>query len=155
MRQDRAIYEERARRSEEASAAADTSMAAEDISVVWEALTMELNEEEKLTFGESVVQELYSQTEFFDEYMGLPLRRQLVLKARAEELDYKNMEVFTEVPETEAWEVTGKAPVDCRWIDCNKGDQNNVKVRNRLVVREIKPKHVESIFTSTTPWPAF
>eukprot|EP00971_Amphidinium_carterae_P154556 3065173-Amphidinium_carterae.1 len=117
---------------------------------------IELNEEKQESFGEVIVRELYSQCDFVDEYTGMPLPQELVLAARAEELDdYQNMEVFREVPTSEAYAVTGKPPISCRWIDLNKGDQQRMKVRSRLVAREIKPKGVESVFTSTPPWGAF
>eukprot|EP00971_Amphidinium_carterae_P352148 6492451-Amphidinium_carterae.1 len=65
---------------------------------------IELNEEKQESFGEAIVRELYSQCEFVDEYTGMPLPQELVLAARAEELDdYQNMEVFREVPISEAY----------------------------------------------------
>ena len=35
------------------------------------------------------------------------------------------------------WDVTGKAPIGCRWTDINKGDDENPEYRSRLVAEEM------------------
>eukprot|EP00971_Amphidinium_carterae_P104192 2063436-Amphidinium_carterae.1 len=98
------------------------------------AMNMCVNEEPLPNFGEMVVRELYSESEFTDEITGLPLPKDGVLAARADELnDYARYDVFEEVDEEMAWTLTGKAPVGSRWKDINKGDAEHVQVRSRLI----------------------
>eukprot|EP00971_Amphidinium_carterae_P228941 4541788-Amphidinium_carterae.2 len=92
---DQAIYAERATGMSTVMAADIAMGSAESLSVVWEALAM----------GEDHFWREHS------ERALLRLGKELVLKARAEELnDYKNMGVCKEVEDAEAWEVSGKAP---------------------------------------------
>eukprot|EP00971_Amphidinium_carterae_P176047 3489601-Amphidinium_carterae.1 len=94
--------------------------------------------------------------EYFDEITGIPLPRDEVLKARGEELaDYAAMDVYKEISLAEAMELTGTKPVSSRWKDINKGDQDNIQVRSRLIGREFKKVGVDSLFTATPPWMAF
>ncbi len=47
-------------------------------------------------------------------------------KARTEEMaEFQKHKVYRKVPIKEAWEKTGKAPLEIRWIDINKGDDDN------------------------------
>ena len=46
---------------------------------------------------------------------------------------------------------TGRKPISCRWKDINKGDDERVEVRSRLVAREIKQKGSDSDFAGTPP----
>eukprot|EP00971_Amphidinium_carterae_P216296 4293511-Amphidinium_carterae.1 len=120
------------------------------------AMNMCVNEEPLPNFGEMVVRELYSESEFTDEITGLPLPKDGVLAARADELnDYAQYDVFEEVDEAMAWTVTGKAPVGSRWKDINKGDAEHVQVRSRLIATQVKRQGWESVFTACPPWCAF
>ena len=51
---------------------------------------------------------------------------------------------------SEAVRVTGKKPITVRWVDHDKGDEDNPNVRPRLVARDIR-KGGESIFAPTPP----
>ena len=46
--------------------------------------------------------------------------------------------VWAKVPIAEARRRTGKAPVSCRWVDVNKGDDASPRYRSRLVARQLK-----------------
>ena len=118
---------------------------------------MVTNEEELPSFGDHVVHELYGYEDgFVDEITGLPLPKEDVLAARADEInDYLKYDVFKEVDVDEAWATTGKAPVSSRWKDINKGDRDHMQVRSRLIAQEIKKKGWESVFTACPPWTVF
>ena len=51
------------------------------------------------------------------------------------------------------YEVTGKAPIDTRWIDINKGGTQNPNYRSRLVAKEIKrgTASAPDVFAATPP----
>jgi hypothetical protein len=56
-------------------------------------------------------------------------------------LDYTiKIGLFEETSIDESWEVTGKAPVDTKWVDVNKGSAEAPDIRCRLVARDFKPK---------------
>ena len=74
-----------------------------------------------------------------DDQTGAPLKPALTKQARCEEIVYfKEMKVYTKVPVEECWANTGKAPIATRWIDINKGDENEPNYRSRLVAKEFK-----------------
>ena len=76
--------------------------------------------------------------------------KDLVKSARLEELkELDKHDVLTEVPVKECWEVIGKATVKVRWLDINKGDQDNKDYRSRLVAQEIKRDKREDLFAPT------
>ena len=58
------------------------------------------------------------------------------------------MQVWEKVPRTEAFAVTGRAPVGTRWVDTDKGDG---KLRCRLVAQELKKSSDVSLFVATPP----
>ena len=63
----------------------------------------------------------------------------LVRAARAEELAaIKSYEVYVKRPITECLEVTGKKPMPIRWVDTNKGDDENPEYRSRIVAKDLK-----------------
>ena len=47
--------------------------------------------------------------------------------------------------------MTGRKAISCRWKDMNKGDNERVEVRSRLVGREIKQEGTDSNFAGTSP----
>ena len=59
--------------------------------------------------------------------------------------------VWIKVPISECYTNTGKAPVDTRWIDINKGDDDNPNYRFRLVGREFKRDKREGLCVATPP----
>ena len=46
----------------------------------------------------------------------------------------------------EALKRTGKPPITVRWVETNKGDDLNPRIRSRVVAREIRMKGNDAIF---------
>ena len=89
---------------------------------------------------------------YVDDITGQPLSPELCKKAIATELDYfREKEVRTLRKGNEALKRTGKPPITVRWVDVNKGDDVNSKIRSRLVAGEIRMKGEEAIFAPTPP----
>ena len=67
----------------------------------------------------------------------------MVRAARKEELDYMHgIPLYDVVDEGECWDNTGKAPTSTKWVDLNKGTEEDPEVRCRFVARGFK-KHGE------------
>ena len=89
---------------------------------------------------------------FKDSVTGQPLRAELVRVARKLELEYFDAkEVWEKRPRSEALARTGRAPISVRWIDTNKGDDDQPNYRSRLVAREIRRAGEDPIFAPTPP----
>ena len=87
-----------------------------------------------------------------DDQTGAPLKPALTKQARCEEIVYfKEMKVYTKVPVEECWANTGKAPIATRWIDINKGDENEPNYRSRLVAKEFKTDERPELLAPTPP----
>ena len=87
-----------------------------------------------------------------DAVSGQPLNRGLVELARRKELDYfRDKGVWVKRPRAEAMARTGKRPISIKWIDVNKGDDDNPNYRSRLVAREIRKAGENPIFAPTPP----
>ena len=70
------------------------------------------------------------------------MKPELVYKGKQGEIkELERLEVFDKVPLDECWQNTGKPPITARWLDINKGDDNDEAYRSRYVAREIKKKH--------------
>ena len=90
------------------------------------------------------------ENDFVDDMSGQMLKKDLVITARKEEMaKYFMHNAYDKVPVAEAWNVTGKAPIGCRWIDINKGDDENPEYRSRLVAKEINRSASDSLFAAT------
>ena len=91
--------------------------------------------------------------EFVDDVNGAPLDARLVARARTEEITgLHKHNVYTKVSLDECYKNTGKAPIGTRWVDHNKGDNDNPDVRCRLVGREFKGNDKrEDLFAATPP----
>ena len=77
----------------------------------------------------------WEEEQYMDDVSGALLDPELVKKARELELQWlKKEEVYIRVPRREA---TGKL-LQWKWIDVNKGDNENPFVRSRMVAKEIK-----------------
>ena len=91
-----------------------------------------------------------SSERYVDDLTGKPLCRELCRKARATKLDdFRDKDVWTIRKVNEAPRRTGKPPITVRWVEFNKGDDLNPKIRSRLVAREIRFKGEEAIFAPT------
>ena len=72
--------------------------------------------------------------------------------AREEEIrGAEAMGVWANVPRSEAFARTGKAPVGTRWVDTDKGDGTSHKVRSRVVAQELRRESDFSLFVATPP----
>ena len=49
----------------------------------------------------------------------------------------------------------GKGPIGTRWVDTNRGDNDNPDVRSRLVGQEINTGVDDDLFAATPPIEAF
>ena len=59
--------------------------------------------------------------------------------------------VYKKVPIEQCVKETGKKPIRVRWLDINKGDEENKDYRSRLVAQEIKTDKREDLFAATPP----
>ena len=78
-----------------------------------------------------------------------------MVNARREEIQYIINRVVWEIRTIEeCWRKTGKAPIGVRWVDTNKGSEEESDVRSRLVARDFrdkKDKEREDLFAGTPP----
>ena len=90
--------------------------------------------------------------EYWDDLSGQKLDGEKVKAAREEEMqEFRKFGVYDKVPEEECWKITGKDPIGTRWVDINKGDDENSDYRSRLVAQEIKRDKREDLFAATPP----
>ena len=59
---------------------------------------------------------------------------------------YDMFEAHEEVTDETCLPRTGRKPISCRWKDINKGGNEHVEVRSRLIGREIKQNGADSYF---------
>ena len=90
--------------------------------------------------------------EFWDSVSGVPLKPQLVKRAREEEMrEFSKHGVYVKVPVKECLERTGRKPIGVKWVDINKGDEESPEYRSRLVAKGIKRDKREDLFAATPP----
>ena len=71
-------------------------------------------------------------------------------KARMEEMKwYEEFNAFEEATDETRASRTGRKPMSCRWRGINKGDNERVEMRSRLIAREIKQKGTDSYVAGT------
>jgi len=100
------------------------------------------------------VQDLRCTGKYKDDMTGQPLIDSLVHEARRRELEYFGSKgVWTKVSRKLAYDRTGRAPITVRWVDVNKGDDDNPRYRSRLVARQLKSrdKSGDTYFSPTPP----
>ena len=69
--------------------------------------------------------------EFHDEITGKLVPKSSVIAARLEEMrQVHEHRVYEKVPIEECWNRTGKNPIKTRWLDINKGDEDNPEYRS-------------------------
>jgi len=89
---------------------------------------------------------------FWDEISGKPLPPNKVRSARREEIDFmESWKVWNEVPTSKCWESTQKPPLDGRWVDVNKGDDQNPDVRCRWVAKDFAVTKTDEFFAAMPP----
>mgnify|MGYP003324710779 CR=1 FL=1 len=65
--------------------------------------------------------------------------------------EFAKHEVYKKVPVEECWNVTGAAPIGTRWVDVNKGDEDNPNLRSRYVGREFNNGRMDCLLAGTPP----
>lgn len=89
---------------------------------------------------------------YWDDVSGKILDGKLVEEARMEDIkEAEAMGVWRNVPRTEAYANTGKAPIGTRWVDADTGDGGKPQVRSRLVAQESKRGSDFDMFVATPP----
>ena len=89
---------------------------------------------------------------FVDDLTGQALPPALCKAARNEELAYFQSKGVWELRKVaEALQRTGRRPISVRWVEVNKGDTENPRIRSRLVAREIRGPGQEACFAPTPP----
>ena len=82
---------------------------------------------------------------------GMRLDAGKVIEARSKEIDYvRKMKVWHKIPSNIARSRVWKI-MQTRWIDINKGDDQNTIYRSRLVGKEFNNGEMEGIFARTPP----
>ncbi len=90
--------------------------------------------------------------DIWDDISGQRLDPSLVKEARSEELfEFGKHRVYVKVPLEQCLERTGKQPIGVRWVDINKGDEENPEYRSRLVAMDFKTVKLDTIFAATPP----
>ena len=102
--------------------------------------------------GDVLTLKIEGELVFRDDLTGQLLPPDLVKTARAKELEYFEAKRVWELrPTAESRRVTGKPPISVRWVDVNKGDNENPNIRSRLVARQIRQAGEDAIFAPTPP----
>ena len=92
------------------------------------------------------------QVTYVDDLTGQPLLPGPCKQAHQLELDYFRTKGVWEMRRVaEALQRTGRRPISVRWVEVNKGDSENPKIRSRLVAREIRGPGQEACFAPTPP----
>ena len=90
----------------------------------------------------------------WDDVHGGDLPIGKVREARKEEVGFmQTRNIWSEVPTKECWDKTGRRPVSVRWVDVNKGGEERMEVRSRLVARDFKggDKDRDDLFAGPPP----
>ena len=78
-----------------------------------------------------------------------------VRAARKEDMKHSKGKRFVIVKKSEAWRVTGKAPMSTKWVDTDKSHgKGKLDVHSRWVARDFKTrgeKYREGLFCATPP----
>ncbi|CAE8638172.1 unnamed protein product, partial [Polarella glacialis] len=88
--------------------------------------------------------------EHYDNISGEVLPPELVERVRGEEIGWvRSINLYDKVP--------CSLPLPVRWVDVNRGDKLNYKVRSRIVGKELKAKTKDALlghelFSSMPPW---
>jgi hypothetical protein len=89
---------------------------------------------------------------YWDAITNEELPPDLTAASRAEEIAFmKEWEVWDVVPISESWRLTGRAPLQGKWVDVNKGDFSRPVIRSRYVAKEFADKRSDEFFAATPP----
>ena len=93
---------------------------------------------------------MYWQAEFTDDVKGGLLNKEAVVEARKLEMDYfKKMQVYKKIKRSDM--PAGSKLITTKWVDTNKGSEEEPNYRSRLVGREIKTNERPDLFAATPP----
>lgn len=100
-------------------------------------------------------EEDFGNCKFYDDVTGKEVPKDVTMKARQAEMKqvYAH-KVYDKVPLTESYEVTEEGPVGTKWLEFNKGDEEEYSIRARLVTQEYSKGKIETIVAATPPWEA-
>ena len=91
--------------------------------------------------------QLYQDATFFDDVTGTELDKGEAIKARREEMQFfKKLCVYTKAQKEAHMKI-----ISTKLLDINKGDATTMKLRARLVAREIAKDKREDLFAATPP----
>ena len=103
-----------------------------------------------VSYTELLVCEVSNASQYWDDLSGKALEPKGVEAARREDMaELAKHNVYTKVPISECWKATGKEPIGTRWIDVNKGDDDEPDYRSHLVAQELNVKKREDLFAAT------
>jgi len=86
----------------------------------------------------------------FDDVSGASLDPSMVRAARKDEIEYfRKMGVYTKIARRKV--PKGVKVIKVKWIDINKGDEQNPEMRSRLVAMEFNDGDKPGLFASTPP----
>ena len=75
-----------------------------------------------------------------DDQTGAPFKYTLARQARYDEIIcFEDMKVYIKVPVEECWGNTGNAQIATRWININKGDENEPNYRSSRRMKDRNP----------------
>ncbi len=98
--------------------------------------TVEIQEEEGTIRNICWTCSLAHNQDLYDDVAGKKLNTELVLQARAEQMvEVNKFGVYGKVPIQNCWNDTGKDPIGVRWLNVNKGDDENPEIRCRIVAK--------------------
>ena len=98
-----------------------------------------------------VIDELYADFDFKDDITGKELDHKMAVAARKLEMSFfKKMKVYEKVPRWHA-QRDGCRVITTRWLDVNKGTEEDPNYRARLVGREINTHVRQDLFAATPP----
>ena len=87
----------------------------------------------------------------WDDISAAPLDPLKVIEARKVEIGYaQNKPVWKKIPRWQAKEKGWKI-IKSRWIDINKGDDDQPNYRSRMVGKEFNDREVDGLFAATPP----
>ena len=90
---------------------------------------------------------------YYDDRTGNSLDPEKVKQARMEEIEeVRKQQVYKMVPISECLARTGRKPIGVRWVDINKGDDDNPNYRSRIVAQEFNCYKRDDIFAATPHW---
>lgn len=84
---------------------------------------------------------------YWDDLTGKELDKDMAKAAReAQRSAIRRMGIYRKVPREMCIRETGGGPVGTRWVDANKGDDQNPNVRCRLVAQDVKTSSKPGLF---------